>query len=284
MIRAKNLTFTYPTGETPAVHGLDFDIRRAEVFGFLGPSGAGKSTTQKVLIGLLKGYQGEVTIMDRDLQAWGSDLYEQIGVTFELPNHYLKLTGLENLNYFRSLYSIETEDPHKLLEMVGLEEDAGKKVSDYSKGMKMRLNFVRGLINKPRLLFMDEPTTGLDPVNAANIKNIIRRLQADGVTIFLTTHDMTVADELCDRVAFIVDGEIPVIEPPKDLKLRYGQRRVTVEFRGGGHLEQRDFPLDGLADNAEFLDTLRHNYVETIHSQETTLERVFIQVTGRELT
>jgi fluoroquinolone transport system ATP-binding protein len=284
MIRVRNLTFTYPAGETPAVRGLDFDIQRGEVFGFLGPSGAGKSTTQKILIGLLRGYQGQVSLMDRDLSAWGPDLYEQIGVTFELPNHYLKLTGLENLSYFRSLYGTETEDPHKLLEMVGLDQDANKKVSSYSKGMQMRLNFVRGLINKPRLLFLDEPTTGLDPVNAANIKAIVRRLQAEGVTIFLTTHDMGVADELCNRVALIVDGEIAVIDPPKDLKLRYGQRRVAVELRAGGHVEQREFPLDGLAENAGFLDTLRHSYVETIHSQETSLERVFIQVTGRKLT
>jgi fluoroquinolone transport system ATP-binding protein len=284
MINVRNLSFTYPEGETPAVRKVDFHIEPAEVFGFLGPSGAGKSTTQKILIGLLKGYQGAVTVMDRALPAWGPDLYEKIGVTFELPNHYLKLTGLENLNYFRSLYQTETEDPQELLAMVGLEEDADKKVSDYSKGMQMRLNFVRGLINKPRLLFMDEPTTGLDPVNAANIKDIIRGLQAAGVTIFLTTHDMTVADELCDRVAFIVDGEIALIDPPKDLKLRYGQREVAVEFRSDGHVEQRLFPLDGLADNPAFLDILRHNEVETIHSQETTLERVFIQVTGRELT
>jgi fluoroquinolone transport system ATP-binding protein len=283
MIRVTNLSYTYPGSERPAVLNLDFNIQPGEVFGFLGPSGAGKSTTQKILIGLLDGYQGAVTIMGREIQAWGSELYEQVGVTFELPNHYQKLTGLENLNYFRSLYSTETEDPRKLLEMVGLGEDADKKVGSYSKGMQMRLNFIRGLLNKPRLIFMDEPTTGLDPVNAATIKDIVRRLQADGVTIFLTTYDMMVADELCDRVAFIVDGQIAVTAPPKELKLRYGQRQVAVELRLNGHLERRLFPLDGLADNAEYLDTLRHNGIETIHSQETTLERVFIQVTGREL-
>jgi fluoroquinolone transport system ATP-binding protein len=284
MITVKNLSFTYPRGKVPAIRGLTFDIRPGEVFGFLGPSGAGKSTTQNILIGLLKGYEGEVTVLERDLRTWGPELYEKIGVTFELPNHYLKLTARENLAYFCSLYSGDTQRPTDLLETVGLAEDADRKVAEFSKGMKMRLNFVRGLLHKPRLLFTDEPTTGLDPVNAANIKRIIHRLQADGVTIFLTTHDMAVADELCDRVAFIVDGEIAVIDPPKALKLRYGQRHVAVEFRDDGRLAQRKFPLDGLADNAEFLDTLRHNYVETLHSQETTLERVFIQVTGRALT
>jgi fluoroquinolone transport system ATP-binding protein len=283
MITARELTFTYPGTAAPAVRNLAFDIQPAEVFGFLGPSGAGKSTTQKILIGLLKGFQGQITIMGRDLTAWGPDLYEQIGVTFELPNHYLRLTGRENLNYFRSLYSGETEDPDRLLAMVGLDGDADKRVGEYSKGMQARLNFVRGLLNKPKLVFMDEPTAGLDPVNAANIKDIVRRLQSEGVTIFLTTHDMTVADELCDRVAFIVDGEISVIDPPQDLKLRYGQRTVRVAYRVNGQLEQQEFSLDGLADNADFLTALRNNRIETIHSQETTLERVFIRVTGKEL-
>ena len=283
MITVRNLSFTYPGGHTPAVRNLEFDIQRAEVFGFLGPNGAGKSTTQKILIGLFKGYQGEIAIMDRDLSAWGSDLYEQIGVTFELPNHYLRLTARENLNYFRSLYSGETEDPDRLLEMIGLEGDADKRVGEYSKGMQARLNFVRGLLNKPKLVFMDEPTAGLDPVNAANIKDIVRRLQSEGVTIFLTTHDMTVADELCDRVAFIVDGEIALIDPPQTLKLRYGERTLRVAYRVNGQIEQQTYSLDDLADNADFLTTLRNNRIETLHSQETTLERVFIRVTGKEL-
>jgi fluoroquinolone transport system ATP-binding protein len=283
MITVRSVSFTYPGGDTPAVRNLDFDVQTAEVFGFLGPSGAGKSTTQNILIGLLKGHQGEITIMDRDLTAWGSALYEHIGVTFELPNHSLRLTGRENLNYFRSLYSGETEDPDRLLEMVGLEADADKRVGEYSKGMQARLNFVRGLLNKPEFVFMDEPTAGLDPVNAANIKEIVRRLQSEGVTIFLTTHDMAVADELCDRVAFIVDGEIALIDPPQVLKLRYGERSVRVTYRVNGQVEQQEYSLDDLADNVDFLTTLRNNRIETIHSQETTLEQVFIRVTGKEL-
>ncbi len=283
MITVENLVYTYPDAATPAVRGLNFAVQPGEIFGFLGPSGAGKSTTQNILIGLLQGYQGQVTVMDRDLPAWGQELYEKIGVTFELPNHYLKLTGLENLNYFRSLYGGETQDPMALLEMVGLAEDAEKRVGNYSKGMKMRLNFVRGLINNPRLLFMDEPTTGLDPVNAANIKDIVRGLQADGVTVFLTTHDMAVADDLCDRVAFIIDGQIKLIDSPKALKLRYGQREIVVEYGLNGSTSLATFPLDELADNAEFLNILRTSHIDTIHTQETTLEHIFIDVTGKEL-
>ena len=284
MINVQNLTFTYPGGKSQAVKGLNFDIRPGEIFGFLGPSGAGKSTTQKILIGLLKGYAGQVTVMGRELHTWGQGYYEQIGVGFELPNHYLKLTALENLNYFRSLYNGDTEDPKVLLEMVGLGDDAATPVTQFSKGMKMRLNFVRALLHKPKLLFLDEPTSGLDPVNSKIVKDIIRQKQAEGVTIFLTTHDMNVADELSDRVAFIVDGEIKALDTPKALKLKYGRRNVQVEYlNGGSGLQSREFALDGLASDDEFLRVLRDYRVETIHTQETTLENIFIQVTGREL-
>ena len=163
MINVDNLTFTYPGTSAPAVKGIGFEIAEREIFGFLGPSGAGKSTTQKILIGLLKDYQGKITVMGRELSTWGPDYYEHIGVSFELPNHYLKLTALENLKYFQSLYSGETYDPMQLLEWVGLADDAEKKVDEYSKGMKIRLNVARGLVHKPKVLFLDEPTSGLDP-------------------------------------------------------------------------------------------------------------------------
>jgi fluoroquinolone transport system ATP-binding protein len=284
MITVENLAFTYPGGRDQAVKGLSFEIKAGEIFGFLGPSGAGKSTTQKILIGLLKGYQGSITVMGRPLSAWGSDYYEQIGVGFELPNHYLKLTALENLNYFRALYSRDTEDPKALLAMVGLADDADTPVGQFSKGMKMRLNFARALLHRPSLLFLDEPTSGLDPVNSRIVRDIIRQKQAQGTTIFLTTHDMMVADELSDRVAFIVDGVIQALDTPKALKLRYGRRSVQVEYlNGGSGLASREFELDGLGKNPEFLDVLRTYRVETIHTQETTLENIFIQVTGREL-
>ncbi|MFX1534278.1 MAG: ATP-binding cassette domain-containing protein [Promethearchaeota archaeon] len=153
---------------------LTFSISEGESFGFLGPSGAGKTTTQKILIGLLKDYQGEVTVLDQDLKTWKpKNYYEKIGVSFELPNQYLKLTARENLELFRSFYTSETEDPMALLELVGLEKDSELRVSQFSKGMKGRLNFARSPIHRPQLLFFDEPTMGLDPVNAQRIKDII---------------------------------------------------------------------------------------------------------------
>jgi fluoroquinolone transport system ATP-binding protein len=283
MIQVENLTYTYAGTAVPALRDVSFRVERGEIFGFLGPSGAGKSTTQKVLIGLLKEYQGTVTARGRDLQAWGPDYYERIGVSFETSTHYLKLTAVENLTYFRSLYAGATVEPQALLDMVGLGEDGGLRVSQYSKGMRNRLSVARAFLNRPELLFLDEPTAGLDPVNARRIKELIRQEREQGATVFLTTHDMAVAGELCDRVAFIVDGRIVLIDTPRTLRLRYGKRLVEVEVGSNGRRQSHTFPLDGLGENNEFLHLLRQEQIETIHTQETTLENIFIEVTGRRL-
>jgi fluoroquinolone transport system ATP-binding protein len=283
MISVRNMTFTYPAGDVPAVRGLSFSVGRGEIFGFLGPSGAGKSTTQKILIGLLRGYEGKVEVMGRDLGSWGSDYYERVGVSFELPNHYQKLTALENLDFFRSLYRKAAADPRELLEIVGLGDDADTRVSRFSKGMQMRLTFARALLHRPELIFLDEPTAGLDPVNARKLKDIVLALKNEGRTIFLTTHDMTVADQLCDRVAFIVDGRIALIDSPRELKIRQGERKVRVEYRKNGGTETNEFPLEGLGSDEGFLRLLRQEQIETIHTEEATLEDVFIQATGRRL-
>ncbi|HEX6386018.1 MAG TPA: ABC transporter ATP-binding protein [Anaerolineae bacterium] len=284
MITVKNLSFTYTGSTKPAVRNLNFSVEPGEIFGFLGPSGAGKSTTQKILIGLLRRYQGEVMVFGRDLQSWGSNYYERIGVSFEVPNHYLKLTAVENLTYFGSLYGGRVQSPQALLEMVGLGRDGDMLVSQYSKGMKNRLTLARALLHDPELLFLDEPTAGLDPVNARRVKELVQAQQQAGKTIFLTTHDMAVADSLCDRVAFIVDGQIPLIDAPRQLKLRFGRPTVGVEYSANGRSARQEFPLAGLGDNSDFLQLLRSQQVQTIHTQEATLEDIFIQVTGRSLT
>ena len=284
VINVRGLTFTYPRSPQPAVRGMDFFVERGEIFGFLGPSGAGKSTTQKLLIGLLRGHGGEATVWGKDPLAWGPDYYQRIGVSFELPNHYQKLTGLENLRFFASLYDGETSDPIALLDAVGLADDANTRVGKYSKGMQMRLTFVRALLNDPELLFLDEPTSGLDPVNARKVKNMILDLKARGRTVFLTTHDMATADELCDRVAFVVDGRIVALNTPAELKIARSERLVRVEYRGeGGGLMAADFPLDGLADDPSFHSLIRAHHVETIHSKEASLDDVFVETTGRQL-
>lgn len=283
LVQVSQVTFTYARAARPAIGALAFCIEAGEIFGFLGPSGAGKSTTQKVLIGLLRGYGGHVEIFGQDLAQQGADYYERIGVSFETPNHFLKLTARENLQYFAKLYSRTTRKPHELLESVGLDGDGDTPVGQYSKGMKARLSVARALLHDPELLFLDEPTAGLDPVNARRVKDLILDQKRSGKTVFLTTHNMNVADELCDRVAFLVDGEIRLVESPHELKLRYGRPRVLVQWRADGGPQATEFALDSLADDPDFLRLLRSRAVQTIHTQEATLEKVFIQVTGRVL-
>ena len=156
-------------------------------------------------------------------------------------------------------------------------------MSQFSKGMRGRLNVASALLPKPDLLFLDEPTTGLDPVTSRQIRDLILDRRQAGTTVFLTTHDMVVADELCDRVAFIVEGGVALIDTPRVLKLRHGTRTVRVELGADRQRDRKEFPLDGLADNVDFLNTLRQENVQTIHTQETTLEEIFIQVTGKAL-
>ncbi len=284
VIAVSDLTYTYPKTTEPAVRGMDFTVAPGEIFGFLGPSGAGKSTTQKLLIGLLRGHGGRMLVWGRDPLDWGPDYYQRIGVSFELPNHYLKLTGAENLQFFASLYDGATQDPRNLLEAVGLTEAADIRVSKYSKGMQMRLTFARALLNDPELIFLDEPTSGLDPVNARRVKDMVLDLKDRGRTVFLTTHDMATADELCDRVALVVDGRIVALDAPTELKIARSRRLVRVEYRAPeGTLQTAEFPMDGLADDADFHSVLRTHHVETIHSREASLDEVFVDVTGRSL-
>ena len=283
MIRVESLSYTYPGTEKQVLKEISFEIEKGEIFGFLGPSGAGKSTTQKVLNGLLKGFGGSVHINGTDLSKMKRSFYEKIGVAFEFPNLYLKLTALENLHLYASFFKSPTRDPEELLKMVQLEDDRDTRVEAFSKGMKMRLSFVRALLNHPELLFLDEPTAGLDPGNARIMKNIIMDLQKQGVTIFLTTHHMDDAGELCNRLAFMVEGTLPVIDTTKELRLRHGKKTVRVEYRSDGQVYSDDFPMDHLGSNLVFSDILQNHEIITIHTQEASLEDIFIKVTGTHL-
>jgi fluoroquinolone transport system ATP-binding protein len=262
---------------------VSFAVSHGEIFGFLGPSGAGKSTTQNILIHLLEGYSGRVEVLGRELHQWTSDYYRHIGVAFESPNHYLRLSARENLQMFAALHGSDVNRVDALLDQVGLSVDANKRVAEFSKGMRGRLTLARALLHRPDLLFLDEPTAGLDPVTARRIRQVIRAARDRGATVFLTTHDMTTADELCDRVAFLVDGRIATIDSPRSLRLAHGRRVVRVEVAREGTIETHEFPLAGLADNAAFIAMLRRADLETIHTSETTLEEVFVAVTGKRL-
>ena len=284
MISVEGLTYTYPGTDQPVLKELSFEIVKGEIFGLLGPSGAGKTTTQKILNGLLRNYNGLVKVNGTDLSNKDRSFYEKIGVAFEFPNHYLKLTAQENLQLFASFYQSETRDPQELLEMVQLADDRDTRVQAFSKGMKMRLNFVRALLNNPEILFLDEPTAGLDPLNARIMKDIILELQQKGVSIFLTTHNMTDAGELCNRIAFMVDGTLPVIDSTQNLRQVHGRKVVRVEFKNSKGLHHKEFELKGLSSNMQFQEIIQTKEVLTIHTLEASLEEIFIKITGQQLT
>lgn len=283
MIKVKNLYHSYKKDDVYAVNDISFDIAKGEIFGFLGPSGAGKSTTVNILAGLLDLQKGEIIIDGKPRKGHPDKaFYNRIGVGFERPNVYKKLTGYDNLRFHAKLYNRKTMDPMKILEMVGLAEEAKKKAGAYSKGMMQRLGFARSMINNPDIWFLDEPTMGLDPATANSIKAIIRNRQKEGATIFLTTHNMFVADELCDRVAFLVDGRIATIDTPKNLKLKHGQAQVTVEYTDSGELKSKTFGMAG-NDKANLQTFIGGHEIKTMHSGEPTLEEIFIKLTGRGL-
>ena len=279
MFKVENLHFSYPKNQNETLKGISFEIQKGEIFGFLGPSGAGKSTTQKILIKLLEAYDGLITYNGQNIASIDDSFYEDIGVSFEMPIHFSKMTAMENIQFFLKLYQ-KNNDIETLMKRVGLWEDRNKMVSEYSKGMKIRLNFVRAMLNSPNMLFLDEPTNGLDPANAMILKDMIREFKAQGGTVFITSHIMADIDQLCDRVAFIVDGKIIEVDSPRNLKIKYGKRTMKIEYKENGKTVGEEFPMDGIGQNDRFLNLIKTKEIETLHSGETTLEDIFIQVTG----
>ncbi|MPM02963.1 Fluoroquinolones export ATP-binding protein [bioreactor metagenome] len=280
MIRVNELRFSYT--KKPFIEDMSFEVNKGEIFGFLGPSGAGKSTLQKILTGLLTRYGGSVTVNGTEVKNRREDFYENIGVDFEFPSLYEKLTALENLRFFASLYQ-KSNAPEPLLESVGLTPDANKKVADFSKGMKSRLNFVKALLHDPEILFLDEPTSGLDPSNARVMKDIILKEKARGKTILLTTHNMYDATELCDRVAFIVDGGLRALDSPHSLIMSRGAAKVRYAYLKNGKEELGEVPLGQTGGDELLLDLVRENRLLSVHSSEPTLNDIFVELTGRRL-
>jgi fluoroquinolone transport system ATP-binding protein len=283
VLRTCGLSYRYPGSLGPVLRGLDFEIRKGEIFGFLGPNGSGKSTTQKLLTRILPGYQGKVEVFGRDLGATGYDFFNRIGVCFEFPNLYAKLTAEENLEFYGGFFDVPTEKPPELLARLDLPVGDRRSVAQYSKGMKMRLVVARSLLNRPRFWFLDEPTAGQDPEHAVQVRELIREKAASGTTVFLTTHNMTVADELCDRVAFLEAGEISALDTPRQLKLRHTRKIARVEAVNGIGVEIRDFPIQDPLGKHRFIEWVRDHDVQTIHTLEPSLEDVFLKMTGRGL-
>ena len=211
-----------------AVDGVSFTVQPGEIFGFLGPNGAGKTTTIRVLTGQLRPTSGTALVAGCDVVTQRQELKPQIGVVFEYQNIYERLSARDNLRFAARLYGVKKERVEQVLAQVGLYDRARDKTKKYSNGMKQRLLIARALLHEPRVLFLDEPTRGLDPNVARDIRAIVDGLSNQGVTVFLTTHYMEEADQLSDRVAIIDQGRISALDTPERLKAEYGEDEKTT--------------------------------------------------------
>jgi fluoroquinolone transport system ATP-binding protein len=281
MISVKNCEFSYD--KKPFISDVNFEVGQGEIFGFLGPSGAGKSTLQKILIGLLKNYKGSVQVFGKEVRAQKDDYYERIGIDFEFPSFYEKLTAEENLKFFASLYQKKPRNIDRLFEQIGLLRDKDKKVSSYSKGMKSRLNFIKALVHDPELLFLDEPTSGLDPSNSRIMKDMILEEKKAGKSIIITTHNMQDAAELCDRVAFIVDGHVKALDTPHNLIMKKGAGVISYSYLENGVETKAQCAINESGSDAKLQQLVSEGRLLTVHSMEPDLGDIFMEVTGRGL-
>jgi|GEM_PF-24226 len=280
-IEARGISYAY--GDHLAVDGISFEVARGEILGFLGPNGAGKSTTIKILTGQLRPKEGVARVLGLDVTRHATQVQARIGVCFEEKNLYENMSARENLEFFARLFGLHDVDVGALLVRVGLEGREDDRVKDYSKGLRQRLMMARALLNRPDVLFLDEPTDGLDPTSAKSVRAIIRQEARRGAAVLLTTHDMHEADELSDHVAFLNEGKIVALDTPEELKLAYGRRQVRVRLRDGEGVREVTVSLDE-PDAGERLERLvGAGGLMTIHTEEATLEDIFIQLTGRGL-
>ncbi|MBU4350545.1 ABC transporter ATP-binding protein [bacterium] len=280
MIEVKGLTKRY--GELLAVDSISFNIKKGEIFGFLGPNGAGKTTTIKILTGELEPTDGDVKVAGFNPVSDRKNLHKIIGVVPEVQNLYERMTAKENLTFFAKLYDINHKRVDELLEQFDLQEWANEKVKNFSLGMKQRLLLARGLLPKPDILFLDEPTKGLDPYTARYIRSIIREVNKKGATIFLTTHYMEEADELSDRVVIIDKGKIIACDNPENLKR--SQDKGTIKITLKDPMEERQFSLSDNQTGNRIKELLQSGRLLSMETEKATLEDVFINLTGKKLT
>lgn len=263
-----------------ALNHLDFSVESGEIFGFLGPSGAGKTTTIKILTGQLLASSGETKLLGIATDALTQDIYQEVGIVTDNSGLYENVSVYHNMKFFADLLKVDKKRIDFLLERVGLAQDKKKLARRLSKGMRQRLVLARALLHSPKVLFLDEPTSGLDPATAQAIHKLLKEVQAEGTTIFLTTHNMEEATKLCDRVALLNDGKIVSLDTPRNTCLNFKrERKLEVGLKDKSQLVINQDPA-GIAQLNEWLS---QDLVETIHSNEPTLEEVFIAKTGREL-
>ncbi len=266
--------------ENIVLKDVDAILHQGEILGFLGPSGAGKTTTIKILTGQLKPTDGEAFVLGMNCQNIDETIYEQIGIVTDASGVYERMSVYDNLKYFAKILSVPLENIDILLKRVGLYEHKNKLASQLSKGQTQRLILTRAILHTPKVLFLDEPTSGLDPTTALEIHKLLKELSAEGMAIFLTTHNMEEATKLCDHVALLNEGVIVEYGTPQDICLRYNKEKKYKILKS----DKEEIVLIHTEENIKKLNQwLIDDEVISIHSCEPTLESVFLEVTGREL-
>jgi len=273
VIKADNLGKSF--GSFKAISSLTFEVNKGEILGFLGPSGSGKTTTINILTGQLTPDQGQSSILAKSSTNLNEEDLANIGLITENSGYYEKLSLYDNLLFFAKLYDVPQGDLDDLMKRVGLYDRRKTLAEKLSTGMKQRMLLVRAIINKPQVLFLDEQTSGLDPSTSQSIHELIKELQVEGTTIFLTTHDMHEATILCDKIVLLNKGQIVEAGTPSDLIQKYNtDKRVKITYQSG---KEDYLSFSELGQVSQTDDIL------TIHSCEPTLEDVFIQLTGGKL-
>lgn len=268
---------------TEAVAGVSFGVQRGEIFGLLGPNGAGKTTTIRLLSGQIDPSAGRANVAGCDVVRERGRLKERVGVVFEEQNLYERLSAGNNLRFNCWLYGLPDRRIDEVLDLVHLRDRAKDPVRTLSNGLKQRLMIARALLHKPPVLFLDEPTRGLDPIAAREVRSAIEQLRLEGMTILLTTHLLEEADQLCQRVAFIVRGRIVANDTPRNLKLSHGKRALVLTIadpRDASRWSEVTLSMDDARDQARLAELMARGNVRSVHSQEATLEEVFVEMAG----
>lgn len=265
---------------TKALKNITFSIKEGEIFGFLGPSGAGKTTTIKLLTSQLLPTSGEVKVLGKDVYSNKQDIAKNIGILSDTSGMYDRLSVLDNLMLFADINGVNKDRVVEVLESIGMKDTLKKETKKLSKGMKQRLMLARAVLHKPKLLFLDEPTSSLDPGTSLEIHRMLKKLNKEGTTIFLTTHNMEEADKLCNRVAFINSGEIVEIGVPERIKLKYTNDAIKVILKD----DMKEIMIKNNKEGASKIKAwMEEGRLLAIHSMEPSLEKVFLNLTGREL-
>ena len=254
-----------------AVDDISFTISEGQIFGFLGPSGSGKSTTINILTGQLTQDSGQAWVLGKDSRQIGSDDLLDIGIMSDTIGFYERLSIYKNLLFFAKFHHVSTDYLDQLLRRLDLFDDKNKKAIDLSTGMKQRLLLIQAVLHTPKLLFLDEPTSGLDPTLSREVHLLLLELKNKCVTIFLTTHDMTEATEICDEIALLYQGKIIEAGAPQAVIDKYSDKgKVVIRFENGKSIT---VPQE---ETANYLA----QHISSIHTSEATLASIFIQLTG----